>query len=439
MSQQLIVPELNYWIKKILLKSPINEKFFHVPVEISDFWKEENSVLDLLFNENFKSTILPTDDLSNQDPPKQYIYTYRTCDIKTITDQTLLNRINIYRYTIDVYAADTTKFLSLFDLTNSPVFVNAIFEDENVQDQLDIQNREDDMPDTDYTQEQDENAQRNPYFTYKSKIYYSSNYQLVKLDTDYEFDPLPPAPILSPVVNVFEFNEEEFMMLDLLFCYKTTNEVDLSDITCDSLSSSLSKNIFIFLNACFQKFDVCESDFKFSDGTNLLHSLYEKYVLDFVYRMKQKEYAVIFKPSDNINNKLVEINQDFLLTLKNKLEYIYLTDKNISTKKIIINDEYIPWDRADFNIFHNGSLLKQDRDFTVQVNSSDASDIYYEIILNSNIFSSGDKIICKWSYMDPSSAFSQNLPKKYLDPQFNPSEQIEQAFSKIENFKSYVT
>ena len=363
MIQKLIVPELNYWIKQVLQKSPINEKFFKIPSEVSDFWRDSNSVLDLLFNENFVSTYIPmssSSSSSSEFQDKPYIYIYRTCEIKSISDKKLINRLNIYRYNIDIYAASSNKFWQLFDLRYSPPYVNMINEDENVQDQLDILNTPDEIPNVPYTNIEDTNAQNNPYFTYKSQIYFSTNYSLVHLDNDYKFDPPPPIPLPSPPTNVFNFTEEEFMMLDLLYDYKTYIGADISNISCDHLTSPLSKCIFIYLSVCINNnLNACPSETKFSDDTNILYSVYEKYVLDFIYRLKQKDYTVIYKPSEIINNKTVEINQDFLMTLKYRMDFIFINEEDLITIKIIFRDEYIPWNRSDFSIFHNGLLLHQ--------------------------------------------------------------------------------
>jgi len=446
MNQKLVVPELNYWIRQVLQKSPINEKFFKVPSDTSDYWRDSNSVLDLLFNENFISTYTPISSSSSsssdesQFPDKPYIYIYRTCEIKKIPDKKLIRRINIYRYNIDIYAASSEKFIDLFDLTNSPIYVNMKFEEDDIQDQLDILNTPNEIPSVPYTDNMDKTAQNSPYFTYKSQIHFSTNFQLVRLDDDYKFDPPPPEPLPSPPTNVFSFTEEEFMMLDLLYDYKTYAGVDISNIVCNQLVSPLSKCIFIYLNICINdNLNSCPSDTKFSDGTNLLHSIYEKYVLDIIYRLKQKDYSVIYKPSDIINDKTVEINQDFLMVLKHKMDFVFINEENLANKKIILKSEYLPWDRRDFSIFHNGLLLQQDVDYRVQIQVEDPTNPYYEIDLLSNIFTVGDKLVYEWSYLQPASAFSQETPEEILSPKFNPSEIIEEGYQKLKLKDSYLT
>ena len=99
MNSITLVPELNYWMIRILKSSPVADTYCNTPTTISDFWREPNSVLELLFNECFHPDLSePSSSSSSGATYRPYIYKYRSCNLNLIPDKNVLNRIQLYRW-----------------------------------------------------------------------------------------------------------------------------------------------------------------------------------------------------------------------------------------------------------------------------------------------------------------------------------------------------
>lgn len=383
-----VIPELNHWLSKFLLNNPYSNFSLKTPTVISDYWEAKNSVLSLLFNENFHPST------------PGYITDYRKCNIRSITDKKLLSRINIYRGRVEVYVNDDDAFWDIFDMRNSIGNSNEFVMDLNMQ-------------------EVEKNLKG---VSYSNEKYFTTNYPLVKAtgaDSDFGTGETQP-PILNDPINIFEITAEDSSMLDLLYSYKMDSPVDLSGVEWASLTSPLQKLIYIYLDFCINQSLVHYEDrHKITDGSNILHSVYEKYVCDFIYSHFEKQYGVIYRPIKVVNDKQVEINRDYFMIMKCRRISLILTQQNIDDEKISFTDK-IPWDRVDFTLFKKGSKALQDKVYKVTIDATDPENPFFILKFLNNSFEVGEKLVLIWSYVEPYGALSQDLNKPELsDPQIS--------------------
>ncbi len=391
MKQIDIIPELNFWFKRELSNSSVYDTYHKIPVEMSDCWRESRSIIELLFNETFDpqypNIIFPDTIESENDKP--YIYRYRTVNLLRITDKNLLNRIQLYRWWSNIYAANSNKFFYLFNMQGSVSDLNNDVVNE-VSLPFDI-NEED----------------RSPYITYQT---YNGSFTSYPLWQTGEVDPDKIEETQNPIINdavIFEFTDLTFQMLDKLYNYKTGKNVNLDDIIFDELDSCLAKLIYIYLDAVlndsYEHYDSIEC---ISNATDILCSLYEKHVLNFLYLLRSKSYGVIWNDSDIINNKIVPIREDFFVILKKKIVRTRVTQQVLYTKKFIISDD-VPWNRKDFTFYKDGTRLEQDKDFTVVMDVSDARNVKAEVKLLRDDFVDNELVEFIWSYVEPISYISE--------------------------------
>ena len=306
-----------------------------------------------------------------------------------ITDKNLLNRIQLYRWWSNIYAANSNKFFYLFNMQGSVSDLNNDVVNE-VSLPFDI-NEED----------------RSPYITYQT---YNGSFTSYPLWQTGEVDPDKIEETQNPIINdavIFEFTDLTFQMLDKLYNYKTGKNVNLDDIIFDELDSCLAKLIYIYLDAVlndsYEHYDSIEC---ISNATDILCSLYEKHVLNFLYLLRSKSYGVIWNDSDIINNKIVPIREDFFVILKKKIVRTRVTQQVLYTKKFIISDD-VPWNRKDFTFYKDGMILEQDKDFTVVMDVSDARNVKAEVKLLRDDFVDNELVEFIWSYVEPISYISE--------------------------------
>lgn len=391
MKQIDIIPELNFWFKRELSNASVYDTYHKIPVEMSDQWRESRSVIELLFNETFDpqypNIIFPDTIESENDKP--YIYRYRNVNLLRITDKNLLNRIQLYRWWSNIYSANSNKFFYLFNMQGS---VSDLDNDVVNEASLPFDINEED---------------RSPYITYQT---YNGSFTSYPLWQTGEVDPDKIEEIQNPIINdavIFEFTDLTFQMLDKLYDYKTGKNVNLKNITFGELDSCLSKLIYIYLDAVlndsYEHYDNIDC---ISDGTDILCSLYEKHVLNFLYLLRSKSYGVIWNDSEIINNKIVPVREDFFVILKKKIVRTRVTQQVLYTKKFIITDN-VPWNRKDFTFYKDGVILEQDKDFTVVMDVSDARNVKAEVKLLRDDFVDNELVEFIWSYVEPISYISE--------------------------------
>ena len=135
---------------------------------------------------------------------------------------------------------------------------------------------------------------RSPYITYQT---YNGSFTSYPLWQTGEVDPDKIEETQNPIINdavIFEFTDLTFQMLDKLYNYKTGKNVNLDDIIFDELDSCLAKLIYIYLDAVlndsYEHYDSIEC---ISNATDILCSLYEKHVLNFLYLLRSKSLSLI--------------------------------------------------------------------------------------------------------------------------------------------------
>lgn len=395
MNRVRLIPELNYWIKIVLENSPVREKFFKLPVPINDSWRARGTVLDLLFNETFLG--LPHDSSSSSARPfeynssssssscyfnKPYIYCYRKINNTLVADKNILQRITLYAGYTDIYAPVLEQFDNLFNLATIPASPNQY-----------------------YSMSELEAKVKN--ISYDGEIYFSTNYHLWTDAEPFRQDGDIPSAIVDSE-NIFNFTDEELMMLDKLYEYKMCNipdpeNTDLLDyIVFENLISPLSKLIYIYLDFELNRNYANYMDLEpFTDGSNLLHSIYEKHVLDHIYRMKATEFAVSYKGKVLIGNEVTDKcgTADFTDLISTKRNCIFLNQEQIENKSIFFDEEEIPYNEQVIHLFKNGIELENERDFSYDLDESDpehpVSKIYWT---DNNLFSIGEKVLYIWSY-----------------------------------------
>ena len=372
-----IIPELNFWISRILKNSTLTDTYHKIPSSLSDSWRCPDSIIELLFNETFS----PSDDvLLEQDQNKKYIYEYQQCNLLSIQDKKLLNRISPYRWNALVYAAKSNKFINLFDMTGATTNLE---NEEQLRLPFDV-NEED----------------RSPNITYKSRTLLTTNYQLVDTDKNLIINVPPPYPDEVPSEDLFSLTDSDFQMLDLLYKFKTNETVSIDDIEFD-IMSPLAQLIYIYLDAFINdSYEDYSQNIPISDDSNILASLYEKHVINMIYLLRSKQYGVIFNEKENINNQQENVNVDeFMIMKKNHLR-VLLTQDQVDDEEIIIT-ECIPWDRKDFDLFKDGLLLQSDVDYTMNIDFTDPNNIIAKINFITGELSLGEPILMIWSYVDP--------------------------------------
>ena len=444
MAELILTPELNYWMIRVLQNSPVNETFHKIPSDIDSVWRENDSVIELLFNENFNpdpdlafpdsSSSSSSGSIIDEPTPeeiilaendKRYIYLYRRVNLLKITDDKYLRRIQTYRWTANTFVANSPAFLNMFDLTGT-IFDNippdpdpsertigsliGIVDSERVLkvainhgDGVESSGTTTPVLDFDVNE-----AERSPHITYKTKNFVTSNYPLVKNGDIDPLQPLPEPPLLGILENIFDFSDDDHLMLDLLYDYKIKIPIDLSVIDFNDLTTPLAKLIYIYLDAYVNcSFEFYNNEENISNGENILVTLYEKVVIDMVYILQQKLYGVVWKPTCIVNEKFVEIDEDIFITLEKQNVRVLVTPE-IATSGEIIIDENMPWNRKDFTLFRDGLILQQDRDYKMEIDVTDVRAVFFKVSLIGNTFAVGECIELIWSYANPHTLWDED-------------------------------
>ena len=398
MNQLYIIPELNYWIDIVLKNTPVGDTFQKIPVKTSGHWVISNSVLSLLFNENFNPETEETS--SSSGGSRNYIYLYRLCNLSLITDKLILNRVQTYRWHCSIFACDNKKFIDIFDTTHShypPTQDNPtnIIYDSGLDY---LEESAGNIPTLPYDVEE---KYRSPFITYKTKTLLTSNYQLVKNEPQLMRN-WPPTPIISNESNIFNFTVDDILMLDSLYDYKVDGICNLDGIIYDDLDGVIAQLIYCYLEAfTLNVYDHFNSETPISDETNILSSIYEKFILDQIYQLRERQYGVIWQHSDIVNNEIVKENIDQFLIMKKENMKIVLTQDMIDSGEILLDTENLPWDKKDFVLYKDGLILQGDIDYKLVLDFSIPTNIIAKIILIKKDFIVGENILLIWSFVEP--------------------------------------
>lgn len=368
-----VVPELNYWMDIILHNSPLNEKFFKLPIPLdASIWWQKPTVLNLLFNETF----YVTEGQSSSSSSSGYIFDdswftieYRKADVLLITDKKLLRRLTIYAGLVDIYVANIPE--------NGDVF--------GTYKNSDFQPTGGFNP----TPEEILNAWREvnrDIVSYTGRYYPGTTVILTP-------DQKTQLGLPYPTENIFNITSEELDMLERLFLYKTDQAISISDIIFDSLTSPLSKCIYVYLdweiNESLEYFSSIEP---FTNGTNVLHSLYEKYVIDHIYRVITKKYFVNIYTNDRVDD-FTGLEYDFMR--------IKITEDQELEKRILMPGFETPYEDVDVYIAHNGVRQEIAKDYIIEnIRPIETDQEYVESYISwtHDRFKEGDELYCLWSF-----------------------------------------
>ena len=348
-----IVPELNLWINKTLYNTENNYEHVNYPVLISEFWRCNDSVIELLFNE----TCDPSGKI--YDDGYHFIYKYRTVNKDRIyhNDSVLWSRIQIYRDNLRVYAPIDDKFKDVFNLYSPNL---NFYETVTSGDGYPYPN---DAVPTEYVTK------------YRSEIITSGNDQLHKELPDGENPPTSGED--CPYVeqrgeNIFLLTEEELQMCEYLYYYRS-EQFELIEPFGDNfyyeLQSPLSKWIYLYLQ-CYLfnmiNYEQLNTITKKEDGIIRLYA--EKYFSDRIYSYVQKQHTSIWNDVKDLGShekRIFETYTQYNLTLVYKRR---ITEEDINRSQIIIEEskEKQPSENTNFEFIYDGVKLKQGYDYNIE-------------------------------------------------------------------------
>lgn len=348
-----IVPELNLWINKTLYNTENNYEHVNYPVLISEFWRCNDSVIELLFNE----TCDPSGKI--YDDGYHFIYKYRTVNKDRIyhNDSVLWSRIQIYRDNLRVYAPIDDKFKDVFNLYSPNL---NFYETVTSGDGYPYPN---DAVPTEYVTK------------YRSEIITSGNDQLHKELPDGENPPTSGED--CPYVeqrgeNIFLLTEEELQMCEYLYYYRS-EQFELIEPFGDNfyyeLQSPLSKWIYLYLQ-CYLfnmiNYEQLNTITKKEDGIIRLYA--EKYFSDRIYSYVQKQHTSIWNDVKDLGShekRIFETYTQYNLTLVYKRR---ITEEDINRSQIIIEEskEKQPSENTSFEFIYDGVKLKQGYDYNIE-------------------------------------------------------------------------
>jgi len=378
MDRLKLIPEMNYWMGIVLGNSPLNEHFFKVPVVIDDQeWRSPHSVLDLLFNETFEPREPGFASSSSSSSPWdgfdgfRFSWGFRKADLSKIRDRNVLRRITIYAGNLDIWVANIPENEHMFATYHSTDFPGM-------------------LPPYSPTTEELFKAysETNKGIVSGTCIPYRSSLTLIQQELLGEY---------FPPVNIFGITDQEVGMLEKLYEYKSELPVTLDDCPFEDLTDCLAKLIYVYLdwelNESMVYYDMLVP---ISDGSRILCSLYEKYVLDHLYRVISKKYNVTY--SEDRCDNFVELDHDFLRA--------QLTPDQEMDKEIVLPSDEIPYDGFDIYLVHNGKMQTYPQDFDVKIVRPDEADqtiTEVSIIWQHDRYVTDDEIYILWSFLNQQS------------------------------------
>lgn len=398
--QKELVPELNLWIGKTLFNTDNEYRFTQYPVKISEFWRCNDSVIELLFNE----TCDPSGTI--YDDGYHFIYKYRLINKNRIyhNDSVLWTRIQIYRDNLRVYCPVHDKFTDVFNLYEPNLgFYETVLSGDGYPYPNDA------VP-TEYVTK------------YKSEIITTGNDQLHKELPEGENPPSSGED--CPYVeqrgeNIFLLTEEELQMCEYLYLYRT-EQFELIEPFSDNfyyeLKSPLSKWIYLYLQ-CYLfnivNYEYLQAITKEEDGVLRLYA--EKYFMDRIYAYIQKQCCMIW--NDTVvdgNGEERRIFETFTMTNLTLLYKRRFTENDVKNSQIVIEEEKEkqPSDNYVFEFIYDGVKLKQGVDYTVKNATSSLANPHIVVSINTEI-KENEKYQLLFSYMVKSTPF--NRPKGFSD------------------------
>jgi len=310
LSSFTFIPELNYWMKLIAERSPCQQKYSKISVQVLESeWRFGGSILELLFNLTFSSL--------------NYSIFYKKISPVQITDRELVRRIALYATRISVYLCEENDFLNI------------------------------NVPQTN-----------------------------IGTSTEVLDDSSTSA------FNIFSITEGEKEMLDMLLLFKTGNQITISDVNYQSLSSSLSKLIYIFLIGEIENdYSLFNQETPISNQNRLLEIAYEKWLLDHVYK-KQSLQAEAPTQENFVDSEFTSIRRAF-------------SSEEIAAAQIRFPDSNTPISSCSIYLVYDGQIQILDTDYTYKLIDGDPNMVgildWNGLALKQKA-TVGDNFYLSWSY-----------------------------------------
>lgn len=156
-------------------------------------------------------------------------------------------------------------------------------------------------------------------------------------------------------VNYFGITEEDKTFLDYLCEYRLTNNIDVSSIVFDNIMSPLSKLIYVYLlyKTTQEVHAYLLSTETLSDSNNLLQVLFEKFIINDIYKSLSHEFNLDVL-IDNIRSMNPTKNEELKMSL---------TEDQIFQRKYLFEIDKTPISEKDIHIIRNGYILVSGKDY----------------------------------------------------------------------------
>lgn len=341
-----LVPELNFWINRNLYNNTFNKDFLFCPTKISEFWRSNDSVIELIFNETADPSGATYDD------GYHFIWKYRTINLKRLptVEPLLFKRIQVYYNSTWVYAAkDDPKFSDIFNLNSSEISGST------------------DNSGYPY------NITPSKYVNYTSHIVTSGSDQLHYDEPAIEFDTGcdNEAIVYREAENVFGLTEEELNMCEYLYYYRIGDyeKINLSLDMYNTLQSPLSKWVLVYLICyLYDTYDYRYLKTITTKEDESFRCLVEKHLQNRVYEYIQKHSMVLWENIlKNEENEEKRTFKNYTLRCNIILIKSRFDNDQINNRKITIEDRNLePNNVNDFEFIFDGILLKQGEDFSIE-------------------------------------------------------------------------
>ena len=357
----ILVPELNFWVKRTLVNNLFNSSPIKIPTEISDFWRSLDSVIEIIFNE----TADPSGN--TYDDGYHFIWKYRTINLNKLhyIEPMLFKRIQVYYNSTWIYAAkDDPKFKDIFNLVN----------------------QEYEIEDYDY-----------PYGIKPTKLVNYSSHIVTSGSDQVHYDD-PPTESESEseggesykeAENVFGLTEEELNMCEYLYYYRIGEyeNIDINSDMYDELESPLSKWILVYLLCYMYGY----YDFRYlrtlcneEDGS--FRCLVEKHLQDRVHEYIQKHNFLLWENILELKTKDKRTFVPYTIQNNTQLQKKRIEEDDILARCIVIDDiDKKPECYNNFEFILDGIVLKNNEDYKIKNIYKESRPKICIEILNNNI------------------------------------------------------
>jgi len=148
--------------------------------------------------------------------------------------------------------------------------------------------------------------------------------------------------------NIFNISDDDLLLLDKLYEYRTDSTCDISEITYTLLSTKLSKLIYIYLDLVLNNnYTYLNAETIISSNENNLENLFELYVINEAHKIISVWETII---------------DTGVLELRPISTIVTVTDEMITDSEIQLENEVY---QNELDLFINGNLIN-DSDFNIE-------------------------------------------------------------------------